>query len=324
MIDLKSFKGKKILILTHHNADIDAVCSSMALFYALGKLHIQSRMGIPKSISRQGKKLLSSQRLRADLNPDVTKYDTVFLLDTAVPEQIKPVKIKKAKELIIIDHHETSKLDADQKRIDTKKKSTCNLLLEILKENKIKVTKRMAKLMLAGIVADTKHLRLAELNTFKDIVYLMETGAKLSRVMSLVSVPPDYSEKVAKLKAITNTHVYKGGRWLIATCNVKSHEAAVARGLLKLGADVSIVAAKKRKEIRISGRANTAVLGKNNMNLARDVFSEVGELIGGSGGGHDAAGSANGPDVEKLDESVNRCLQLVSNKLGTKLTMITD
>ena len=284
---LKQLKGKT-LILTHHNADIDAIGSSLAL-----SLSIKSDVGVSESFSRATKNLAKGFDIK--INPDCNKYDNIILLDTSVLEQLKGVKNIRAD--IVIDHHPKGSLTEEAVSwVDEKKKSASQMVLWILKEMKIKLTKKQANLLLAGIIADTAHLRMADLETFKDIVFLLENSADFQKTLENISVPPDESEKIACVKAAKRIENYKSGNLLISFSESSSHEAAIARSLLRLGADISVVFTKKKDELRISSRGKNHILNYG-INLS-EIFKDVGNLIEGNGGGHDLAGSANGKNKD--------------------------
>ena len=103
---LQENKNKKILILTHHNADIDAMSSIISLHLGLKQKGIKTFLGVSQSISRPAKKI--SKDFEINKNPDCKDYDYIILVETSVPEQLKGVSNLRAD--IIIDHHPPSSL----------------------------------------------------------------------------------------------------------------------------------------------------------------------------------------------------------------------
>ena len=84
-------EGKKsILILTHHNADIDAVASALALHVGLKQLGIETDIGVAEDRAKPTHKLAAGFAFNID--PDCSAYDTVILVETSVPEQLASVK----------------------------------------------------------------------------------------------------------------------------------------------------------------------------------------------------------------------------------------
>ncbi len=308
-------KGKKIAILVHHNADIDAIGSATALLFGFRQKNIRATIGVPNSVARQARKLLIYSESKVKINLNLEDYDVLFILDTPVLEQLYPIKIPKGKEIYVIDHHENTRIRGTEEYISPRRKATCEMLLKVLKDNNVRINKKIADLLLAGIVSDTNHFIFGDKITFKIVVELLNYKADLRFVLNLVNNPPKISERFAKLKGSENLEIYRSKNYLIVFSEVQSHEAAVARGLLSLGADVSIVFIEKENELRISARANKRIVSSKNLNLSRDIFSKLREISGGGGGGHDAAGSLNTPEKDKKEEIKKFIFERLEEKL---------
>jgi nanoRNase/pAp phosphatase (c-di-AMP/oligoRNAs hydrolase) len=312
-------RGKKIIILTHHNADIDAVSSSTALLLGLMQKNIYADIGVPNSVAKQSRQILWYGGCDIKINPNLEEYNVIFILDTSVPEQLIPLEVPKDKEIFIIDHHENVKLRGTSDKheyISPRRKATCELILKVLKDNNVRLNKKIATLLLAGIVSDTNHFKFADKITFRLVAELLNYKADLSLVYELVYNPPDFSERLSKLKGYKNLELYQTGEYLIAFSEVDNHEAAVARGLLAIGANISVVFTEKEEEMRVSSRADVRTIRKINLNLGQDIFSKLKDIAGGNGGGHDAAGSLNTPNKDKKGEVKEFILNKLSKKLG--------
>ncbi|MCK4429171.1 MAG: DHH family phosphoesterase [Candidatus Aenigmarchaeota archaeon] len=307
---------RKIILLTHHNADIDAICSSTALLYGLEQKNIRAKIGVANSVAKQAKSVLEYAGTKVIINPTLENYDVIFVLDTAVPEQLEPMKLPKDKEIIVIDHHENTKIKGTEELIAPRRKATCELILKVLKDNDVRITKKIANLLLAGIISDTNHFKFADNVTFKLVSELLTYHADLSFVFDLIHNPPEFKERLAKLKGIRNLEIYRTNNCLIAALEVKEFEAAVARGAIALGADISIVFAEMESELRVSARANARIVRDANLNLGQEIFSKIGDIAAGSGGGHDAAGSLNTPDKDKKKEIRKFIFEKLEEKIG--------
>jgi len=304
---LKNLQGKT-LVLTHHNADIDAAASAVALTIGLKKLGKLAEAGVGESVSRAARGFCKNYELIVD--PDCSNYDNVILVDTSVPEQLSSVKNLKVG--CVIDHHPRGKLVGDVAWIDAEKKSSAQMVYFVLKDLGVEIDPELAKVLACGIVGDTAHLRLAEEEEFSVLLELLKTGVKYSEVLKLLECQIDLSERVACLKACARAKVYRSGDILVVISKVISHEAAACRALLRSGADVSVVMAKKSDQIRVSSRAKYSLKGKIDLS---EIFKGVGEIIKGSGGGHDLAGSANGKN--KDSKAVRKfLLEKLSEKFG--------
>jgi len=308
---LKGLEGKKVLIATHHNADIDAIGSSVGLSLGLEQLGLETSVGVAESVSRGAKKLASKYDILID--PDCSKFDSVILVDTSVEEQLSSFKNLRAD--AVIDHHPEGKLAKDVPSIiEPDTRSSSQIVYRVLKELDCNITKTIAKVLAAGIVADTAHMRLADINVFETLSELLKTGIKFENVLKSIENPIDQSESIAALKAIKKSHIYKIGDVLVCTSKVSSHEAPVARSMMRLGADVAIVAAIKKNELRISSRAREKILPYD-IDLSK-IFKKVGKIINGNGGGHNMAGSANGKDAKAANKALKFILEELSKKIG--------
>ncbi|MFQ6009832.1 MAG: bifunctional oligoribonuclease/PAP phosphatase NrnA [Candidatus Aenigmatarchaeota archaeon] len=314
---LKAIKGN-VLVLTHHNADIDALGSALALSLCLKQKGISAQVGASESVSRPAKKIAEGHSILID--PDCSKYNNVIVVDTSVPEQLAHVKNLKAD--VLIDHHEPGPLaeSAKVKWIETRAKSTAQMVFRIIMEMKCKLTKRIALLLAAGIVADTAHLRLAGKEELRILLELFEGGIRMDEIMKLIEAPVEISDRIAGLKAATRASVFRLGELLVVFSKLKSHEAASCRALIRTGADIAVVAAVKKNEIRISSRARRNI-EEHGINLA-EIFKEVGKIIGGTGGGHAQAGSANGKKPGQVHKAFSFVLDQIEKKTKKKAKRI--
>ena len=178
------------------------------------------------------------------------------------------------------------------------------------------ISKESAFLLASGIVYDTAHLRNANLKTFEILTELLKKSEReFSEILDLLRTRTDISEKIANLKAISRLRSYRIGDVLVSFTNAGSFEASVARNLLRSGSDIAIVAAPRKKSLRISGRMKSYLRDK--INLA-EIFSDIEKIIDGSAGGHDMAASANGKKPDKIGEAFKKILSSIENKLGEK------
>lgn len=308
---LRSLRGKTLL-LTHHNADMDAVASVISLHIGLKRLGIETDFGAAESIAKPTQRLAAGFRFVID--PDCSQYDNVVLVETSVPEQLASVKNLRAD--VLIDHHPPGKLVEKAKAvwIEEGAKSASQMIYRLLKELGVNVDMHIATFIAAGMVADTAHLRIAELPEFEILTELLRTGVKFIDVLRLLETPVDKSETIAVMLAANRMELWKIGDLVLAFSRVKSHEAAAARGITKLGADIAVVVAEKEEEVRISSRGKQWI-GKVNIDLSK-IFQEVGRLIGGSGGGHAEAGSANGYDKKGIDPAIRFIRRDIEKTLG--------
>lgn len=312
---------KLAVLLCHHNADPDALCSAYAFASLLKRLRQQLEVEIvaPQGISRLSKHLLQYLQIEVKTQPNMDKADVIILLDTNTVQQLNNLaeKIKNAKApLIVIDHHaahpETERL---AKLCITKEEasSTCEIIYSFFKEIGLNVNEKEAKAIFLGIVFDTRHFVLASSSTLKVIAELVNAGVNAQEALSTLSLPMDFSERVARLKACKRVKLFKIGSWIIAFSHVSAYQASAARAMIDLGAHVAVVAGQKNEELEVSMRCTQEFHEKTGIHLGKDIAKPLGEYLRGMGGGHSTAAGVNG--VGDIETGLKRCLRLFKEKL---------
>ena len=107
---LDEAKARFVLLLCHHNADPDAVCSAYAFQSLLSKCKpdIVAEIGTGQGISRLSKHILKHIPMTVNSQPDVEKAEAIILLDTNTIQQLGHLAEKVAATnapIIVIDHH---------------------------------------------------------------------------------------------------------------------------------------------------------------------------------------------------------------------------
>ena len=82
--DILLGRDDRVLVLAHHNADLDAVASALVLKYTFPWVE----MGAYNSISAPGKALLGHLEEKMVIDPEVKEYDLVIVLDSSSPMQV--------------------------------------------------------------------------------------------------------------------------------------------------------------------------------------------------------------------------------------------
>ncbi|MCD6367833.1 MAG: DHH family phosphoesterase [Candidatus Aenigmarchaeota archaeon] len=304
------------IILTHHNADVDAIASSLTMKEILLSMGKKVDVGVAESVSEVARKFLNEND-GILIDPSVEGYDTILVVDTSSPEQLMPIEIPESKHKIVIDHHIPGALISGSNSLVIPESTSCSeIIYELSKKLNLNLSSRSMFLLASGIVYDTAHLRNANLKTLKTLVELLErSGHEFKEILSLLSTDIDISEKIAILKSYKRMEAYRIGDVLVAFSHAGSFEASVARNLLRSGADIAIVGAPRKNLIRISGRMKHHL--RNKINLA-EIFSNIQNIIDGSAGGHDVAASANGKKPENMKKAFNKILRMLEEKLGNK------
>jgi len=316
--------AKVAVLLCHHNADPDAICSAYAFKSLLKHFNpnLEVEIGATHGISRLSKHLLKYLPIEVETRLSVENSDVIILLDTNTIQQLdnlaEKVKTSKAP-IIVIDHHaphpETRQL-AKLYITNEEVSSTCEIVYDFYKQTDVKLGENEAKALFLGIAFDTRHFIIANSSTLKKVAELVDAGVNAQDTMSLLSLPMEFSERVARLKASRRTKLARINEWIIAFSHVSAYQASAARAIIELGAHVAVVAGQKNENLEISLRSNREFYKKTGIHLGRDIAKPLGEYLHGMGGGHSTAAGVNG--VGDIETGLKRCLRLLKEKLTNK------
>lgn len=278
-------KYNKVLYLCHRNADPDAIGSAFALSRAFG-----GTVAAVDDLSRTGEALARIIGAEVLINPRADAYDLTVVVDTAVRLQLGQIRLEN---YALIDHHLDEGIrDGAEFYIQKPAKSTAEIVWTILKENgKTKMLSReMALGLLVGMISDTGRFKRAAPESFRAAADLLELGRfDYEEALQALSVPPDFSQRIAVLKAASRAEIERQGDWLVASTQINSFEGSAAMALVDLGADVAFAAGRHSDRVRVSARSSRAAV-KTGLNL-NEILGEVGKAHCGDGGGHRAAAS---------------------------------
>lgn len=328
MISIKEFKNrleekiknsKQVFIVPHIGADLDAIASSIGMYYIVRKLGKEAYVILdedPLKIEPGVKMIIDEVKNNI---PFITldKYKRMNsnndLLITCDVNKSHLVSCKKElnnfKDKIVIDHHneDANTIDADTKLILPEKSSASEIVCELLKCFQLKADSFLANYLLAGIYLDTnKFTKNASCNTMRIVASLTGKGADIAkvnkyfeedfysdrRVQDLVSRSEFYSYTVAlcvgdKNMIYLKEELAKAADYLLRYKNV---DASFAVGYT----DESVIS--------ISARS------KGNIN--------VGEIMGEiKGGGHHTS-AATRLEGETLEETVKTLKKVYKPKFS--------
>lgn len=314
--------AKLAVLLCHHNADPDALCAAYAfsqlLKHSRPKLSVE--IAAAQGLSRLSKSLLNALPVKLTAQPHIEAADILVLLDTNTIQQLgewsERVKASRSP-LVVIDHHaahpETKRL-ATLCVADEEAASTCEIVYRLFKETGVKPTEIEAKALFLGMAFDTKHFILASSATFKIVTELIDAGVNAEEALSLLSLPMDPSERVARLRACQRVKIKKINDWLIAFSHVSAYQASAARALIRLGAHLAVVAGQRGDALQVSLRSSRDFHQKTGIHLGRDIAKPLGECLHGMGGGHATSAGANG--VGDVEAALEGCLKILKERLS--------
>ena len=310
-------KARKIVILTHANSDPDAICSAFALKQLLKKINPKTKIiiGAPEGTNKISEKIMKRFRLTVESNPTLDDIDVIFTVDTNTLKQLGKISnaIEKfEKSIIIIDHHYPHPSMEKLSKIefcDKYSPSTCEIICELYNHYEIKPTKKVATILIIGILCETRHLRLATSKTILTISNLLKQGIAIEKLRAILEIKMDQSERLARLRAAQRIKITNIDGWIIVSTNVGSHHASAARALAFLGADLAIVGSSDKDRLKISLRSKEEFYQKSGIHLGRDLAKPLGDYVNGTGGGHSLAAGITGSG--EVENALNKALEML-------------
>jgi len=315
-------KVRLAYVITHRLADVDAYCSAYAAAKLLKSFAISSvKVVLPEGLNSIAEKVSEKFPLDIDNNPDFAKADLIAIVDTNNPlllSEAMPEIVKSKARKVLIDHHPLAKNArelADILIVDTKASSASEIVYRLYKANKVKINKKVAQILLIGIMADSQHLFLASSKTIEAVNELCKLGASLGMAKNVLTRERDPSERIARLKAAQRISFYNINNFIVAFSRVGSFHASAARALLDIGADLAVVVGGDEKESKASLRATQKFYAESKLHLGTDIAGKLSD----AGGGHPTAASLSVNVGE--DELTKMLMSAIEANLG-KLNMI--
>jgi phosphoesterase RecJ-like protein len=311
-----------VLLLCHQNADPDALSSAFAFQGLLKRLvpNIVVEIGAGQGISKLSKHLLNYIPMVVNLKPSVENAEVIVLLDTNTVQQLGELSesvLESSAPIVVVDHHAPHPETIEKAKLAITKEdssSTCEVVFNFFKQANLKPNVDEAKALFLGIAFDTRHFVLANSSTLKTISELCELGVNPQETLTMLSLPMDFSERIARIKSCKRAKLLKHNDWIIAFSHVSSYQASVARALVDLGAHAAAVAGKRDDSVDVSFRCTREFNKETGIHLGRDIAKPLGESLKGMGGGHAAAAGANG--IGTVEEGLKRCKQLFTEHLS--------
>ena len=312
--------AKLVVLLCHHNADPDAIGAAFAFKGLLKQLRprLETEIAAASGPSKLSKSIIDVLPIELTDQPRIEEADILVLLDTNTIQQLDDLgeRIKPDRPLVVIDHHashpETERI-ATLSVADETASSACEVVYRLFKEAELKPSPDEAKALFLGIAFDTRHFVIATSDALKVVADLIDAGVNAQEILPVLSLPMDYSERIARLKAANRVNLLRMNDWLIALSHVNAYQASASRGLIALGAHVAIVAGKKENKIQVSFRASREFYTETDIHMGRDLAKPLGDFFGGMGGGHSVSAGANG--AGDVDACLNFCAKLLKKKI---------
>lgn len=302
-------KSKTILVTSHMDPDGDSVGSQLAWASFLKsfkkKVKVVNQGGIPEKYL-----FLDSQNLIENIDTqDYTDFkpDLVFILECSYLNRIGRVKKLLTPEvpLVNLDHHQDNQKFGTINILDKKASAVGELIFDLLKLAKFKITPQVANWLYAAILTDTGrfHFSSTTSKALKVSAELIELGADPKRLTDNIY----YSVNVSDLRflgyVLSQMEIQEDGKISSITLkreildryqiNTENTEGIVDYSLLLKGVKVGILF----KEIA-PDKTKVSLRSQNNLDI-----SKIAKSFGG-GGHKNAAGCLLRVNLEKAKEIV--------------------
>lgn len=305
-------EASSVFLMAHKDLDLDAINSCIGMDFYLKSIKKKSYIIIDDKTQEVGvKKVLDnySKNINIIRSKDVeTLKDENSLLIVLDTNKIKLLQnsdiINLFNRIVNIDHHDKSKdsIKPTLSIIDTDASSACEMVATFLRDNEIKISGKLATLLLAGIILDTNYYRQkADAETFYMSYYLTKCGGEVEEVNELLKQDiKDYIKRqkiISSVKLINHIAIGKGSQ----RSEYKKEEIAkTADSLLTFNKiKASFVIAKVDKElISISGRST----GEINV-------GKILENFGGGGNEYEGAAKIEDSNIRKVIDELSKIIR---------------
>ena len=319
--DLVKMLSGRALLLCHHNADPDSVCSAYAfkeLAEALSPA-VHADIVLPGGASGLSKRVMEALGIEASEGASADEADVLVVLDAGTLRQLEEWEEEIAHAeapVVFIDHHaphpSTTEIAA-LLLVDEDATSSCEIVYSLYRSFGLEPSADAAKALLVGIAYDSRHFSIGTARTFRAVSELLKIDGTIEEITAFLASEMGRSERIARLKAGQRMRIHNIGGWTVATSHVSSFQASAARALVSMGADVSVVAGGERGSVRASLRSTGKFHGATSIHLGRDVAMPLGEEFGGSGSGHTTSAGVNAKGRPR--SMLQRAVELLSARL---------
>lgn len=185
---LKSFieSHETITIFSHIYPDGDAIGSVVGLRELIKQNYPN------KNVFGLGANIAPFQSIVGDLDildDEVIRNSGALVIDVANGDRVEDQRFKLAKETFKLDHHIFAENYTNYELVNNNRIATAEIIGEFAISEKLQMNKEGATALLLGIITDSGRFMydLTSATTFEVVTYLMQNGADLKRINSVLS-----------------------------------------------------------------------------------------------------------------------------------------
>ncbi|MCK9554362.1 bifunctional oligoribonuclease/PAP phosphatase NrnA [bacterium] len=219
-IKKKILSARRIAIAGHVNPDGDCIGSLLAFGLGLNSTGKRAHMLLQDDIPKAYRNLPGANKIKKRMKETP---DLAITVDCNTKEMVgAPFNaIKRAKDILEIDHHMYRKPFGTLSLIDGKAAAVGEIIYKLLKSLNIDITKNIARNILTSIIVETNSFRLPSVKpfTFRVCDRLLLTGVDYNRLSEMVYWLKTKEAAVLSGLCMANIHFLKNDKiaWSIAT-----------------------------------------------------------------------------------------------------------
>lgn len=303
-------KAKNILFVPHVDPDPDALCSSYALWQYINQSGKNGYIGLQAPLfakydfifGEDKEIIVQPQNIESIKN----KIDLIIAVDVGVSSRGAPWTTNlNGVPIMNIDHHIDNDRFGDINIVDKTYSSTCEMIYEFFKINKIDIIEKMGKAIYTGIVYDTGSFRY-NATSQKTHSFVGEIVNRFdfdkNEVYEILFENKKVQSLALQMKVFNSLELFNNGTIALTTldrngykeCNAEESDAMelVRVGSSIEGVDFSIFIHEKKDKIKVSLRSK----GDFNVNAVAKRYD---------GGGHvKASGFSMQGTVEEVKNKI--------------------
>lgn len=206
-------EANTICICAHVRPDGDAIGSLGAMYNILKENGKSVTWLLPTKTNRFD--FLESIS-EAKTNFSGTTYDLLISLDTSDAKRMNILEedVKKAKKILVIDHHKNNNVEADLKIVDETSPANCEIVYKVIKTLGYSISKTVADFIYLGLMTDSGSFNYERTtgDTYRIAGEMVDKGADFVKICK--NVNDTYSETRMKLISyvISNMETYLDGK----------------------------------------------------------------------------------------------------------------
>ena len=197
-------ESDRVFIVAHDRPDMDAIGSAIGMSLICKKKGKKSYIVVDDEVEDMEKiakgavidtKNEFNYIKSSELDSLLTNNSLMIALDVNQNNRVATKNhLKKFKKIFIIDHHKTSDktIETPYSYIREELSSTCEEISRLVTLNGVKLNRKYANFLLAGIMLDTYKLNVDSESMLMAVAKLLNKGAKLDDVKSMFLISPEH------------------------------------------------------------------------------------------------------------------------------------